>query len=229
MIMKKWIALTAFCLAPITGAQAQGVFDLGALTNSIPINATKPVAAGAAAAPVSASALASMRYVPSMTVRKATYAEMVKNMRAANVDVGNQMEAVFAQTDVIGLIDDAMGKFGMSANNIADAYALYFLSAWMGANGRTDENTPEQLKGTQKMAQDALSQVPDMLKLADDKKQTFSESLLIQSLLNDEMIKAVASDPAGLSKVKNDIKMAAKEMGIDVDGFNMTANGLVRK
>ncbi len=208
-------------------AQAQGVFDLGALTSTISKNV--PAQGAAASQPVPAANLAAMRYTPSMDVRKSNYAEMVKNFQKISPEMGNQFEAMFAQIDVIAEIDKAITPYGMSSSNIADAYAIYFLTAWMAANGRTDDATPEQFKGVQKTAQEALGASLDMLKQPDNKKQIFSESLLIQAMLNGEMVKAVANDPAALAKVKNDTKTAAKEMGIDLDSFIMTPTGLERK
>lgn len=211
---------------------AQGVFDMGALTNSISTSANTQAEAARAGQVVtgpSAASLAKLNYRASLDVRKQNIKVFLDGLRGLNPDVAGEFEKVFAQVDVIDEIGKAIAPYGMKTDNMADAYTVYFLNAWMVANGRTDQNTPEQIASVQKMAANALGSTPDMLKLDDAKKQQFSEGLMIQGFLFDAMLQATASDPVALAKVKADTKAGAKEMGIDVDLFELTSAGLVRK
>ena len=211
---------------------AQGVFDMGALTNSISTSANTQAEAARAGQVVtgpSTASLAKLNYRASLDVRKQNIKVFLDGLRGLNPDVAGEFEKVFAQVDVIDEIGKAIAPYGMKTDNMADAYTVYFLNAWMAANGRTDQNTPEQIAGVQKMAANALGSTPDMLKLDDAKKQQFSEGLMIQGFLFDAMLQATASDPVALAKVKADTKAGAKEMGIDVDLFELTPAGLVRK
>ncbi len=227
----------AYCITFIgvlvaSPVMAQGVFDMGALTNTISTSATAQAEAeraGKAVAAPSAASLKALNYKPSLQVRKANIATFINGLKEISPEVAGQFETVFAQVDIIDEIGKAVAPFGLKTDNMADAYTIYFLNAWMAANGRTDQNTPEQVAGVQQMAANALSSSPELLKLEDAKKQQFSEGLMIQGFLFDAMLQGTASDPVALAKVKADTKAGAKEMGIDVDLFELTPAGLVRK
>jgi hypothetical protein len=228
-----FFAFAALCGLQIASpVMAQGVFDMGALTNSISTSANTQAEAARAGQVVtgpSAASLAKLNYRASLDGRKQNIKVFLDGLRGLNPDVAGEFEKVFAQVDIIDEIGKAIAPYGMKTDNMADAYTVYFLNAWMAANGRTDQNTPEQIAGVQKMAANALGSTPDMLKLDDAKKQQFSEGLMIQGFLFDAMLQATASDPVALAKVKADTKAGAKEMGIDVDLFELTPAGLVRK
>ncbi len=214
-------------------AAAQGVFDLGALAKTVAAGPStgggQGGQGGQVAPPPSTATLAKLSFAPSPVVRKQVIADFVKNMKAVNPEAGAQMEVGFAQTDIIGEISKALTPYGMKTDNMADAYAFYLITAWMGANGRTDDMTNAQITGVQKMAQAALGGSKELMALDDGKKQLFAESLLLQGMMNDAMTEAVATDPAMKFKVMGDLKAAAKELGIDTDAFILTPAGLVRK
>ena len=233
---RKLVSYLAFTLTLLIAApapaSAQGVFDMGALTNTISISANSQAEAERAGKQVtapSAKSLAALDYQPSLTVRKKNLATFINDLRGVNPAVAGEFEALFEQVDIIDEVGKAVAPFGLKTSNMADAYTIYFLNAWMVANGRSDQNTPEQITGVQKMAANALGSTPDLLKLDDARKQQFSEALIIQGALFDAMLQATISDPAALAKVKADTKAGAKEMGIDVDAFELTPAGLVRK
>ncbi len=232
--IKQSLACLALCLgfALAPPAAAQGVFDMGALTNTISATANSQAEqkrAGQAIAAPNAAAIAALNYRPSLDVRRENIAKFVAGLKAMNPDAGAQMEQVFAQVNVIEEMGKSIAPYGLKTSNIADAYTVYFMTAWMSANGRTDDNTNEQVAGTRQMAVNALAASPDIGKLSDADKQAFAEGLLIQAMMFDAMTDAVAADPAGLAKVKGDVKAGAKEMGIDVDAFKLTPTGLARK
>jgi hypothetical protein len=232
--IKKSVACLSLCIGLVVTqpAAAQGVFDMGALTNTISTTANTQAEqkrAGQAIAPPSAAALAALDYSPSMDIRRQNIAKFVTGMKAVNPDMGAQMEQLFAQVNVIDEMGKSIAPYGLKTSNIADAYTVYFMTAWMSANGRTDDNSNEQVAGTRQMAVNALTALPDIGKMTDADKQSFAEGLLIQAMLFDAMTDAVAADPAGLAKVKGDVKAGAKEMGIDVDAFKLTATGLARQ
>jgi hypothetical protein len=218
-------------ITPLTAAIAQGVFDLGKVTKSIAVTppATPTTPSGQATPPPLASSLAKLTFKPSAATRKQIFNEFLKGVKALQPEVGAQMEAGFARTDVIGEITKGLAGYGLKADNMADAYAYYLMSAWMGAQGRTDDYTPAQISGVQNMVRNSLASNKELLALEDSKKQFFAESLLLQGLMNDEMTKAVANDPTLKLKVASDLKAAAKLLSIDLDAFSLTPSGLARK
>ena len=112
---------------------------------------------------------------------------------------------------------------------MADAYAMYLIAAWMGANGRTEDMTQAQISGVQTMTRTTMGNVKEILVMKDSDKQRFAEGLMIGAIMNGAMTEAVANDPALKAKTMADIKAGAKEMGIDTDAFILTPAGLMRK
>jgi hypothetical protein len=219
-------------LSTATPAVAQGVFDMGdlnaAIANTVQTGPSAPQQASAP--PPSPAALAAMQYTPSLDLRKANIAKLVNALKQSNAEAGAAFEQVFTQNDVIPMIGQEIAKYNLKIDNIADAYTLYFLGSWMTVNGRSDDPTPAQVTGTRDLIVKKLAGVPDLVKMSDADKQGFAEGLLLQFFMNEAMSQAVASDPAATKKVRGDLKTAFKEtMKIDLDLFNLTADGLVRQ
>jgi hypothetical protein len=220
IVIGLFIAITAYPSI----SRAQGVFDLGALTNTLTVGTSDKTTTAAPIVPA-----ATFTFQPSPEVRRQNVANFVKAMREVNADAAGQMEQAFATMDVIDEIGKGVAPFGLRNDNIVDAYTVYLINAWMASNGRTDVNTKEQADGTRNMVLATFSAAPDLQKLTQIDKQKFAEALLLQAFLYDAMLQATASDPAALARVKNETKAGAKAMGIDVDQFDLTANGLIRK
>jgi hypothetical protein len=221
-----------FAMSLATPAAAQGVFDMGALTNTISTSANTQAEqkrAGQAVAVPSQSSIAALNYKLSLDLRRQNIAKFVEGMKGMNPEAGAQMEQAFAQVDIIDEVGKGIAKYGLKTSNIADAYTVYLMTAWMTANGRMDDNSNEQVAGTKQMAVNALTASPDVGKLSDADKQAFAESLLIQAMLFEATLGSVAADPAQMAKVQGDIRTGAKAMGIDVDLFKLTPTGLIRK
>jgi hypothetical protein len=180
-------------------------------------------------APPSTATLAKLSFTPSLPLRKQIMAEYFKGLKEMNPEAGGQIEAALAQVDIIEMAGQAIGQYGLKTNDMADAYALYFATAWMGANGRTDDLTKDQVAGVQTMARNALGASKDLLALTDDKKQRFTEIMIVTGIMNQIMLDAVKDDPAAKAKLSAEIKAGAKEFGIDVDAFKLTATGITRK
>jgi hypothetical protein len=216
------ISLTLFAIGT-TPASAQGVFDLGALTNTLS-QGTQP-----SAAPPTQAQRAKLNYTPSPAVRAANIAKFVAGMKQLNAEAGAQMEQGFAQADVFEQMAQGLQPFGLRIDNIADAYTVYFMNGWMAANGRMDQNTKEQAMGTKATVERVFAASPDIGKLSDEDKQSMAESLLLQAFLYDAMLQGTASDPQALKKVQADVRAALKQSAIDVDLFELKTNGLLRK
>jgi hypothetical protein len=219
-------------LSTATSAAAQGVFDMGDLNAAIAntVQAGPAATLQAPAPPPSPAALAALQYTPSLDLRKANIAKLVVALKQTNAEAGTAFEQVFAQNDVIPMIGQEIAKYNLKVDNIADAYTLYFLGSWMAVNGRSEDPTAAQVTGTRDLVLKTLVGVPDLGKMSDADKQGFAEGLLLQFFMNEAMSQAVASDPAATKKVRGDLKTGFKEtMKLDLDLFNLTANGLVRK
>ncbi len=228
--MRKFLlACTVTCTVAFglstTPALAQGGFDLGTLTNSLAVGS----GGGAATTPPSSATVASFSYTPDMQVRKKVQADFIEGLKAMGPEIASQMDTALGQMDVFAEVDKVLQPYSMKTNDIADAYAIYLTNSWLGANGRTDDLTPQQMAGIQSMVRATMGGSKDLMALNESKKQSFAESLILQAVFYELMVDSAQADPAALTNVKAAIKGAAKELGIDVDQFELKPNGLIRK
>jgi hypothetical protein len=155
-------------------------------------------------------------------------ARFVEKTRATDPTGAAKMAELFASTDIIGLIDQKMqSTYGMRANNVADAYAVYWTSAWMGAQGRSDDPSAGQMAMVKRQASNALAATPEFASATDAGKQELAEALLVQSALIQDTIDTYKSDPAMLGKARASIKQGAKAMGLDLGTMTLTEEGFV--
>lgn len=173
---------------------------------------------------------ARLSYPPSLARRRANLAQFVEKSRAADPAGAAKMAQLFASTDVIGMIDKRMRTtYGMRADNVADAYAVWWTGAWIGAQGRSDDPTPGQMAIVRRQAANAIGSVPEFAGATDATKQQFAEALLVQAALIGESVDRYKSDPAMLAKVKAAIKQGARRSRVDLDAMRLTENGFVAR
>ena len=157
---------------------------------------------------------------------RANLAKFVEKTRAVDPAGAAKMQALFASTDIIGMIDQKMQQtYGMRANNVADAYAVWWVSAWMGSRGRSDDATPGQMAMVKRQAANALSATPEFASATDAGKQEMAEAMLVQAALIGDTIDTYQSDPAMLAKTRTAIAKGAREMGIDLNSMKLTDKG----
>lgn len=215
-----------FLAATVSGhAGAQGVFDMGNLSATLAIPATpgSPAPAPAPAA-VPESALG---FKPSPEVRKRNYAQFVDKLRASSPQGADEMQKLFAQKDVIAEFGTALTPYGLRTDNIADAYTVYWLNAWMASRGRSDPNTPEQAQGVRRQAANAMRANPQVAKLTDAQKQEMAEALLIQAMMLDAAMTQAKTQPDQMPQIQAGARAGAKAMSLDLDQMELTATGFV--
>jgi hypothetical protein len=173
-------------------------------------------------------AAASYIFRPSSQLRRTNLARFVEKTRATDPTGAAKMQQLFASTDIIGMIDQRMQQtYGMRANNVADAYAVWWVSTWMGAKGRSDDATQGQMAMVKRQATNALASTPEFVSANDAGKQELAEALLVQAALIGDTIDTYKSDPAMLAKTRAAIAKGAREMGLDLDSMKLTDEGFV--
>lgn len=171
------------------------------------------------------TAATKLAYKPSTTNRQANLKRFIEKTRQNNPEGATQMEQLFAAKDVIGQINQGIITIGLKPNNVADAYSLYWVSAWLGARGRTENLPKSQMIAVRNQAAGALLKVPEFTSATDAQKQEMVEAMLIQSALISASINSAKSDPILMEKVKVAIAQGAKGMGLDLDQMILTPQG----
>jgi hypothetical protein len=166
------------------------------------------------------------KYSSSAARTRANLAKFVATTRKTDPAGAAKMAELFASTDIIGMIDQRMqSTYGMRANNVADAYAVWWVSAWMGAQGRSDDATQGQMAMVKRQAANALASTPEFASATDAGKQELAEALLVQAALIGDTVDTYQSDPAMLAKTRAAIKQGAQAMGLDLTTMTLTDEG----
>ncbi|WP_343698327.1 hypothetical protein [Caulobacter sp.] len=96
-----------------------------------------------AAAPVEAG---SLTYRPDLERRRANLAQFVAKSRKADPAAAASLEALFAQGDIIEMTGQALSPYGLRVDNPADAYTIWWTTAWQATRGSNDDVSPATVK-----------------------------------------------------------------------------------
>jgi hypothetical protein len=166
-----------------------------------------------------------LSYRPSTSVRRRTLARIVENTRVTDPSGAQKLEQLFASKDIIAEIGRGMATVGLKPNNVADAYAVYWINAWLGARGRNENSSKSQMIAVRNQAAEALLKIPQFRSATDAQKQEMSEIMLIQAALIEASINSTKSNPALLDQTQKAIAQGAKRFGLDLDRMTLTPQG----
>lgn len=175
----------------------------------------------------SKAALAKLNYGPSMQVRKRNYAQFVEKTRANNPAGADNLAALLASTDVVASMDSALKPYGLRTNNLADAYSVYWVTAWEAANGIKQNSSKAQALAVSKQAASALLAVKTLQTATDAVKQEFAESLLVQAAMIEAAAEQAKANPTQMQQVAAAVKQGARSVGLNLDAVKLTEAGFV--
>ena len=167
-------------------------------------------------------------YTPSKSLRKKNLANFVSKTRATDPAGAAQMEQLFASGDIIGQIDGIMQANGLSVSNAADAYAVWWVSAWQASIGDLSEKNGATYQAVSTQAARGFASTPQFTNATDAQKQEMAEAMLIQAAMIDAHKETYANDPAMMAKLSAAVKQGAKKSGLDLDAMTLTEDGFVK-
>jgi hypothetical protein len=167
----------------------------------------------------------SFRQLPERT--RANLAQFVAKSRAVDPQGAAAMERLFASTDIIAAMGQELAKYDLRTDNVADCYAVWWMSAWQGANGDTSDAAPATALAVKAQAARALAATPQFMRATEAQKQEYAEALLIQAALISATVDTYKGDPAMMRKVGAAIRTGAKASGLDLDAMRLTPGGFV--
>ncbi|HWW24497.1 MAG TPA: DUF6683 family protein [Caulobacter sp.] len=230
-------ALCALALAPALPARAQDVFNMGMLTNTLAQGGNiQSETARASSLPVFGSIIATparvridsaaIRYRPSLAVRARNMKQFVENLRRVDPTSAGDLERTLSRRDVIAEVAGVMHPVGLDPNNLADAMALYLVTAYYGVRGSTNSQ-PSELRAVSMQVARAISASPDLARASDALKQEIAESMLINAVLADQAVQAAQKQPSAMPAIKAAIgKGARSAFGFDVAKLRLGPDGL---
>ncbi len=170
---------------------------------------------------------ADLNFQVSASRREQNLSQFVEKTRATDPQGAAQLAQLFASTDVIDAMGQYLAPYGLRVDNVADAYTVYWVNAWLGAQGRRDDVSADQVAAVKSQAVMALSATPGFAAATDAQKQELAEALLIQAALVEAAIDYAASDPTLLEQTKVAIAQGAQNFGLDLYQMNLTPQGFL--
>lgn len=156
---------------------------------------------------------------------KANLTALAQRMRATDPVNGAQMERLFASTDVIGPVRRVMGQFGLEQNNVAHAYALYWVIYWGLANNVHDTPSAVAMQAVARQAGLGFANNADFAAMNDVGKQQAAEELMALAAIMDATSEHVKSDPALAAKAAKAALQGSKASGLELDKMILTEQG----
>jgi hypothetical protein len=185
-------------------------------------------AARAAAPPPAAADPQALRFTPSAEARAANSRRFLAQRRAgADPATVAQLETLLGDPQLIAKIGRELGPRGLRTDSMADAYAVWWITAWQAIHGRTDDPSPAALRAVQAQAQGAMLATPTLLAAPDADKQAFAEGLLIQAAILEAATEQVKQDPAQRRGLAQAVRRSARQVGLDLDAMTLTDRGFV--
>lgn len=181
---------------------------------------SRPTARAARVAPASGL----LTYRPSMEQRRANAARFVAKARKRDPQGAALLERQLAQTDVIGQMEAALGSYGMRGHDVGNAYAAWWMNAWLASRGRDDTPSPRQIAAVRAQAAEALMEA-GLGAAADAIKQEVAEAHLIQAALISAYMDNAKGDPKQVQRVAFAVGQGARASGLDLDAMVLTDAG----
>ncbi|WP_333572839.1 DUF6683 family protein [Sphingomonas sp.] len=179
------------------------------------------------ARPRPAPDLAALRYTPSKARRTANLAAFVQKTRAVDPKGAADLQKLFAESDFIDKIGAAVAPHGLHIDNVADAYALWWITAWEASRGINDLPDVETLAAVRAQAAGALGATGELDRATDSQKQELAEALWVQTALIDGAMEQAKGDAARLRQIGGAVRQGAQAMGLDLAAIDLTPRGFV--
>ncbi|GGX58018.1 hypothetical protein GCM10007385_28200 [Tateyamaria omphalii] len=136
-----------------------------------------------------------------------------------------RLSAILASVDVMGMIANAMNSVDLEADNVADAYAVWWISAYQGSQGVTDTPSRETYQAVRVQSANILLSTPTLVNASQAEKQQLAEAYLLQAALIDSAVDELQSDPTQLDALKSAVAEGAMASGLDLALLELVADG----
>ncbi len=166
-------------------------------------------------------------YSASQSRRRANIETFIKKSSTVDPKGAAQMAQLFASTDVIVALGRDLQPYGLRTDNVADAYAVYWVQSWQAANGDTNDPSRATMQAVKRQSANALASTPEFSTANDATKQEMAEAMMVQAMLISASVDTYKDDPAMMRKLGAAVRKGAKASGLDLDTMTLTDEGFV--
>jgi len=231
-----WLALAAAIGAssPAPTLAQDGAFDMGALTATLSTdNVTQAERARSIndqifnppPSPVPATGAAfTYRYDRARTRQNLRNFIARTPVEAGRAELERQLAA---QPGLMDEISAGARSFGFDPHDVADAYAMWWMNAWLVASKHDEVPDAATVEAVKRQVRNAFAATPDFAKTSDAERQEYAEALLLQATMLGSAFEQLKNDPRMLDQLANAAHQGAKASGIDLSRMSLTQSGFV--
>ena len=169
-----------------------------------------------------------LAFQPSSARTSRNLASLVQRIRKADAVEADNLERLFAaQPDLVQQIGTVMRQYGLDPHNVADCYALWWLSAWHVANQRHDTPSKATFASVRDQARRAFAAASDFAGTGDADKQQYAEALMLQATVLNSALEQAKDQPQVLARLAQAAKRGAQASGLDLTTMTLTEEGFV--
>jgi hypothetical protein len=180
---------------------------------------------GPAAAQGKPSAAPTFTYAASAERRRTNFTAIINQYRRTAPGAAAQLDTLIASQDVGALLQKGFDPLGLRTDNVADVYAVWWVSHWLATRGKQDTPTRAQMAAVKRQAERALGATASFSALGDAKRQEMADSLLFQTMLVDTLMDAGKANPQALNAAAMMARTNAGSAGLDLARIELTPTG----
>jgi hypothetical protein len=168
-----------------------------------------------------------LNFIPSLARRRGTMEKIVRDYVQLNPASAAEIRAqLISNGDFIEQIAGAIEPYGYRTTNLADAYAIFWISAWEASHGITNAQTQRsQAQAVKRQVESILVAIPQAAEASDADKQAFAELLLVQAVMVQSAAEQNANNPTRRPQFEASVRQIATSLGFDLDLFTLTPTG----
>lgn len=170
-----------------------------------------------------------LEYLPSLERRRVNLSELAEQRQVKHLKGADELEALLSSAQVIEAIEQTIEPYGLGVNNIADAYTLWWITAWQASEGELSKIDRQTVQAVKRQAMLIWLANPKLAQATDAHKQALAEALLIQALLTQAAISKAGDDQQAKQVVMEAVRQGAASSGLALEQMQLTAQGFVIK
>lgn len=170
-----------------------------------------------------------LEYTPSLERRQTNLNQLAEQRQVKHLKGADELEALLSSTQVIDAVEQTIQPYGLVINNIADAYTLWWITAWQASEGESVAVDKEIAQAVKQQAMMIWLANPKLAEASDENKQEIAEALLIQALLTQAAMSRAGDDKSAKQAVKDAVRQGAASSGLALEQMQLTEQGFVLK
>lgn len=132
---------------------------------------------------------------------------------------------ISAQPTIVDDIGNAIRPYGMDPHNVADAYAMWWMNAWLASERRNDDPDRTTIEAVKQQVYAAFAATPDFAGTSDAQRQEYAEALMVQAMIIGSIAEAAEGNPALQEQLAQTARQGAKDSSLDLSLMTLTPQG----